>query len=88
MSHPLLQLLLFRVVLDYKTDFVICYVISVSLGTFSIDDENVDDDLYDRLGPGTRPSSTAGNINTLADRLRGRVLYCPCPAKVNRQNVF
>ena len=46
------------------------------LATFSIVDENVDDEVYDRLRPGTGPSSTAGNINTLAHRLRGRVLYC------------
>ena len=48
----------------------------VSVGTFSNDDENVDDDVCDRLRPGTGPSSTAGNINTLAQRLRGRVLHC------------
>ena len=36
----------------------------------------MDDDAYDRLRPGTGPSSTAGNINTLAYRLCGRVLYC------------
>lgn len=46
------------------------------IGTFSKDDENVDDDVYDRFRPGTRSSSTAGNINTLAHRLRGRVFYC------------
>ena len=59
----------------------------VRIGTFSIDDENVDDDVYDRLRPGTGPSSTAGNINTLAHRLRGRVLYCSCVA-VNRKMSF
>ena len=48
----------------------------VILGTFSNDDENVDDDVYDRLRPGTGPSSTAGNVNTLVNRLRGRTLYC------------
>jgi len=47
-----------------------------TVGTFSNDDENVDDDVYDRFGPGTGPSSTAGNVNTLVNRLRGRVLNC------------
>ncbi|PFX16773.1 hypothetical protein AWC38_SpisGene18921 [Stylophora pistillata] len=42
--------------------------VEVTVGTFSTDDENVDDDVYDRFRPGTGPSSTAGNINTLAHR--------------------
>lgn len=57
------------------------------LGTFSTDDENADDDVYDRFRPGKGPSSTAGNINTLAHRLRGRVLYCLFEkAKIIHQN--
>ena len=33
------------------------------LGTFSTDAENVDEVLFNRVGPGTRRSFTAGNIN-------------------------
>jgi len=36
------------------------------LGTFSNDDENVDDEVYDRSRPGTGRSSTAGIMNSLA----------------------
>ena len=34
-------------------------VTSLALAAFSNEDENEDQDLYDRLGPGTRTSSTA-----------------------------
>ena len=41
-----------------------------SLATFSNEDENEDEDWYDRLGPGTRTSSTA------VFRLQGGKTFC------------
>ena len=60
------------------------------LATFSNEDENEDEDWYDRVGPGTRTSSTAvfrPEKKNLANRLRYMDESLPT-VKVTRENVF
>jgi len=60
------------------------------LATFSNEDENEDEDWYDRLGPGTRTSSTAvfrRETKTFSNRLRYVDESLPT-VKVTRENVF
>ena len=69
-----------------QTSFV--SFVSTRIGTFSNDDEDVDDEVYDRLRPGTGRSSTAGNKNTLAHRRYVDESFTAAFCGSQQENVF